>query len=142
MRPRSYRAAWKPSTIRVCVVLIGIDDNEVRCLCRSLERAERAQVIAYRHSRTLTANPPAGEVDMAVLSTPDRPEQVAGTLRRICRQWPGSLTVLVGREGGGALEQCARAFGAFFVLHPVSKEQWDALVEGARACRNARMSVT
>jgi hypothetical protein len=82
---------------------------------------------------------PSGRVTLAVLDGSEGPESLEPALQRIRRRWPRASAVVIGPGEEPGLELAARCGGASFLIRPVSRETWQALL--SHAARLERVGV-
>jgi hypothetical protein len=82
---------------------------------------------------------PTGRVALVILDGSEGPEALSPALQRIRRRWPEASAVVIGPGEEPGLEMAARCGGASFLIRPVSRETWHALL--SHAARLERVGV-
>ncbi|NBB94567.1 MAG: hypothetical protein GVY16_02395 [Planctomycetes bacterium] len=96
-------------------------------------------MMAYDGADGFFASIPVNPVDLLVVGA-DVSEQALTRITRWTRRcWPRCMTVCLGRPGETRQEATARQTGAMYFASPVPPVQWNAVLEGADACRSVRL---
>jgi hypothetical protein len=74
---------------------------------------------------------PSGRVALVILDGSEGPEPLRPALQRIRRRWPEASAVVIGPGEEPGLELAARCGGASFLIRPVSRDTWQALLSHA-----------
>jgi hypothetical protein len=82
---------------------------------------------------------PRGRVALVILDGTEGPEPLRPVLQQIRRRWPEASAVVIGSGEEPGLEMAARCGGASFLIRPVSRETWSALL--SHAARLGRVGV-
>lgn len=120
--------AARLETKRLCIVMVCTDTLEADEICRQLQDFDTASLVTYRQPRDLMVNAPAGQVALVILATADAPRVMRQTLRWLRNRWPRTPIAVVGESGGGQQEMAAREGGACYLVRPVEREDWSAIL--------------
>lgn len=143
MRPRSLRGlAWEPVVGRVTIALVGMDGKELPCLPQALLLLDTPRVIAYTKPQLFLANPPAGWIDMLILSHVQQAESVTRLLAWARRRWPGTIQAVVTSHDDGKVECAARQQGAMVFCSSIHEDDWRGLFIGVKQLHTARTGGT
>jgi hypothetical protein len=82
---------------------------------------------------------PLGRVKLVILDGREGPALLTPVLQRIRRRWPGASAVVLGPSGEPGLEIAARCGGASFLIRPVGRETWQALLSHAARLERVRV---
>ena len=111
------------------IVMICKSDAEIKQVSELLLQVNRATLIAYYRLEDLVLNRPNGEVALFILADGDELETLNKMLEWLRYRWPRSRLAVVGNQGGGEVEITARKGGAYFLTRPVSRWEWEALLD-------------
>jgi len=83
---------------------------------------------------------PCGRVTLVILDGCEGSALLTPALQRIRRRWPEASAVVIGpSRGEPGLELAARRGGASFLIRPVSRETWQALLSHAARLERIRV---
>lgn len=71
---------------------------------------------------------PIGRVALVILDGREGSASLTPALQRIRRRWPEASAVVIGPGNEPGLERAARCGGASFLIRPLSRETWQALL--------------
>jgi DNA-binding response OmpR family regulator len=128
-REVSKAARKAPSVVRSCIVMVCEDLSEADQIARLLEEQEVACLVTYRRAEDLVVNAPRAKVALIILAGNEKPALMSRTLRWLRRRWPHCPVTVVGCTGDNGLEMAARAGGATYLVRPVTREEWLAILE-------------
>ena len=111
------------------IVMICKSDAEIKQVSELLLQVNRATLITYYRLEDLVLNRPNGEVVLFILADGDEVETLNKMLEWLRYRWPQSRLAVVGNQGGGEVEITARKGGAYFLTRPVSRWEWEALLD-------------
>lgn len=114
---------------RLCIVMACGNAEEAAEVGQQLSQVDTGTLVTYRRAEDLLLNAPAGRVALVILAGSDEPQAVSRILLTLRNRWPRCPLVVVGNDGGGAMERAARAGGANFLVRPVRSEEWSALID-------------
>ena len=136
------RGSERESTVareRLVVVMACGDSPESSQVGEMISRLTDCCLITVDRAVQAALLRPSGRVTLVVLDGSEGPESLKPALQRIRRRWPGASAVVIGPGEAPGLELAARCGGASFLIRPVSRETWQALL--SHAARLARVGV-
>ncbi len=127
MQSRDRNKSVMVPTGRVCVALVSVDVGQGSGI-----EAELAQLggtlLTFSRSEDLMCNRPVDRVVLVVLDGREGLSRLNRALGWLRRQAPRCGVLVVGDEGGGEEERLARCGGAMFLVRPVRREDWRAML--------------
>ncbi|MCD6303518.1 MAG: hypothetical protein J7M21_00980 [Planctomycetes bacterium] len=121
----------------MCVVMACSDMREADEVGRLLSEQNNGCLVSYMRAADVMLNQPSGRVVLVILATNDPPDVLGRLLDWLRNRWPGCPVVVVGDAGGGPCEMAARRGGATYLLRPVRREEWRAVMSRALALAGA-----
>ena len=128
------RGSERESTVtreRLVIVMACGDSLEFSQVGDMLSRMTDGCLIVVDRAVQTAFLRPCGRVALVVLDGSEGPEPLRPVLQRIRRRWPEASAVVIGPGEEPGLELAARCGGASFLIRPVSRETWWALLRHA-----------